>query len=116
MERKDAHQRVVGKGALGWKPKASAFSPRLNAPAPTREANKATPCQWGLQPRTAQGSFLETFTPTLPHSRRKFQGFSRSPGPHPLLAGRRGGAAKMRSHPATLPDLEQQFPVTQGPA
>lgn len=38
---------------------------RHPTPAPARETSKATPCQRGLQPRRAQGSFLETFTPTL---------------------------------------------------
>ena len=71
----------------------AASPPRPNAPELRREASTATPCQWGLQPRTAQGCFLETFTPTLSQSRPKFQGFSRSPALHQLLAGGSGGAS-----------------------
>lgn len=41
---------------------------RHPTPAPTRETSKATPCQRGLQPQRAQGSFLETFTRTLSES------------------------------------------------
>lgn len=65
----------------------AASPPRPKAPELRREASTATPCQWGLQPRTVQGFFLETFMPTLSQSGPKFQGFSRSPALHQLLAG-----------------------------
>lgn len=52
MEQKDAHPRVVGR--VPWAGHLT--------PASTREASKAPPSQWGLQPSTAQ-AFLETFTP-----------------------------------------------------
>lgn len=95
-EAKGHSRRTGGKGGPGLD------TPAQHQPEKT---SKATPCQWGLQPRRARGSFFGNIHPPPRGGQPKFQGFSRSPRSAPTPDGGRVGAAEVWSNPGALPAL-----------